>query len=104
MQHSGCHGLPNIIGGSDLEVHQGERSKEMDDWFREALEVWQKYKICFYIDIFFCYSTFTSQFQLLMTWRKEAFRKHCGKRRKCWLPTVSPFPIVFSNTFVPGVF
>ena len=21
--------------------------------------------------------------------------KHCGKRRKCWLPTFSPFPTMF---------
>ena len=26
---------------------------------------------------------------------KEA-RKHCGKRRKCWLPAFSPFPTMFS--------
>ena len=23
------------------------------------------------------------------------FGKHCGKRRKCWLPAFSPFPTVF---------
>ena len=22
-------------------------------------------------------------------------RKHCGKRRKCWLPAFSPFPTIF---------
>ena len=22
-------------------------------------------------------------------------RQHCGKRRKCWLPAFSPFPILF---------
>ena len=27
----------------------------------------------------------------------EAFRKHCQKRRKCWLPAFSPFPNVFYN-------
>ena len=26
-------------------------------------------------------------------------RKHCGKRKKCWLPAFSPFPIMFSNSF-----
>ena len=26
-------------------------------------------------------------------------RKHCGKRRKCWLPAFSPFPTVFSKAF-----
>ena len=26
-----------------------------------------------------------------------AFRNHCGKRRKCWLPAFSPFPTVFST-------
>ena len=28
---------------------------------------------------------------------KEAFRKHCGKRRKCWRPAFSPFPTMFST-------
>ena len=26
-------------------------------------------------------------------------RKHCRKRRKCWLPTFSPFPTMFSRGF-----
>ena len=26
-------------------------------------------------------------------------RKHCGKRRKCWLPAFSPFPTMFSKGF-----
>ena len=26
-------------------------------------------------------------------------RKHCGKRRKCWLPAFSPFPTMFSTPF-----
>ena len=26
---------------------------------------------------------------------KETFWKHCGKRRKCWLPAFSPFPTCF---------
>ena len=26
-------------------------------------------------------------------------RKHCGKRRKCWLPAFSPFLTVFSKGF-----
>ena len=26
-------------------------------------------------------------------------RKHCGKRRKCWSPTFSPFPELFSKAF-----
>ena len=25
------------------------------------------------------------------------FWKHCGKRRKCWLPAFSPFPTMFSS-------
>ena len=29
-------------------------------------------------------------------------RKHCGKRRKCWLPAFSPFPTLFSNASFPG--
>ena len=28
---------------------------------------------------------------------KEAFRKHCGKRRKCWLSAFSPFLTMFST-------
>ena len=28
---------------------------------------------------------------------KESFCKHCGKRRKCWLPAFSPFPSMFST-------
>ena len=30
-------------------------------------------------------------------------RKHCGKRRKCWLPEFSPFPTMFSKGFFPRV-
>ena len=30
-------------------------------------------------------------------------RKHCGKRRKCWLPAFSPFPTMFSKDFFLGV-
>ena len=26
-------------------------------------------------------------------------RKHCGERRKCWLPAFSPFPTMFSKAF-----
>ena len=26
-------------------------------------------------------------------------RKHCRKRRKCWLPAFSPFPTMFSKCF-----
>ena len=28
---------------------------------------------------------------------KEAFGKHCGKRRKCWLPAFCTFPTIFST-------
>ena len=28
--------------------------------------------------------------------KEKAFRKHCGRRRKCWLPAFSPFSIMFS--------
>ena len=28
---------------------------------------------------------------------KEAFRKHCGERTKCWLPAFSPFSAIFSS-------
>ena len=26
--------------------------------------------------------------------------KHCGKRRKCWLPAFSPFPTMFSKSLL----
>ena len=29
--------------------------------------------------------------------KKKGFGKHCGKRRKCWLPAFSPFPTMFST-------
>ena len=29
-------------------------------------------------------------------------RKHCGKRRKCWLPGFSPFPTMFSKATFSG--
>ena len=29
--------------------------------------------------------------------------KHCGKRRKCWLPAFSPFPTMFSKGFFSRV-
>lgn len=35
---SGHMGLPTIIGGSDLEVYVPQRSKEMDDWFKETMQ------------------------------------------------------------------
>ena len=28
---------------------------------------------------------------------KEAFSKHCGKKRKCWKPAFSPFPTMYST-------
>ena len=30
-------------------------------------------------------------------------KKHCGKRRKCWLPAFSPFPTMVSKGFFPSV-
>ena len=40
--------------------------------------------------------------QMTKTWLEYwlflvASRKHCGKRRKCWLPAFPPFPTMFSN-------
>ena len=32
----------------------------------------------------------------------EKGRKHCGKRRKCWLPAFSPFPTMFSKASSQG--
>ena len=29
----------------------------------------------------------------------DRVKKHCGKRRKCWLPAFSPFTTVFSTAF-----
>ena len=35
--------------------------------------------------------------------KKKAVGKHCGKRRKCWLPSFSPFfSTVFSKSLSPG--
>ena len=31
-------------------------------------------------------------------------RKHCGKRKKCWLPAFCPFPRCFEKASVPGSF
>ena len=28
---------------------------------------------------------------------RQAFLKHCGKKRKCWLPAFSLFPTMFST-------
>ena len=33
----------------------------------------------------------------------DRVKKHCGKRRKCWLPAFSPFPTMFSKAFFFGV-
>ena len=30
-------------------------------------------------------------------------RKHCGKRRKCWLPAFSPFSTMFSKDCFPSI-
>uniref|UniRef100_A0A8W8KJ51 Nibrin C-terminal domain-containing protein n=1 Tax=Magallana gigas TaxID=29159 RepID=A0A8W8KJ51_MAGGI len=37
-QNCGSNGLPRIIGGSDLQPHVPSQRKEVEDWFREALE------------------------------------------------------------------
>ena len=39
------------------------------------------------------------QFQMWWKWQKvfQMGRKHCGKRRNCSLPAISPFPTVFSK-------
>ena len=37
----------------------------------------------------------TQKFEICI-WKS---RKHCGKRRKCWLPAFSPFPTMFSKAF-----
>ena len=36
--------------------------------------------------------------QTFNTSGKESFRKHCGKRRKCWLPSIFSFTL---NVFYP---
>ena len=33
---------------------------------------------------------------------KEAFAKHCGKRRKCWKPAFSPLPTMFPTLSKTG--
>ncbi|KAL5022308.1 hypothetical protein ScPMuIL_001463 [Solemya velum] len=37
-EHAGSGQLPRIIGGSDLVVHAGSQRKELDDWFKEAVQ------------------------------------------------------------------
>ena len=41
--------------------------------------------------------------QIKCSWKFEICfgkrRKHCGKRRKCWLPAFFPFPTMFSEGF-----
>ena len=46
-------------------------------------------------DIPFSTQPFTTQSRLLMTPEKEALGKHCGKRRKCWLPAFPLFQQCF---------
>ena len=29
----------------------------------------------------------------------RVYRKHCGKRRKCWLPVFCPFSTMFSKSY-----
>ena len=43
------------------------------------------------------------QFQFWRKWQKsiQTPRKHCGKRRHCSLPAISPFPMVFSKGLFP---
>ncbi|XP_067651141.1 nibrin-like [Haliotis asinina] len=36
--HAGANFLPRIIGGSDLVEHAGSQRRELDDWFRDALQ------------------------------------------------------------------
>ncbi|KAK6177872.1 hypothetical protein SNE40_012747 [Patella caerulea] len=38
VQHAGSHALPNIIGGSDLQVHEVERSKDLENWFQQSMQ------------------------------------------------------------------
>ncbi|XP_041375174.1 nibrin-like isoform X2 [Gigantopelta aegis] len=38
INHAGSNRLPNIIGGSDLVIHSGSQRRDLDDWFKEALD------------------------------------------------------------------
>ena len=44
-----------------------------------------------------CRQPNNSDSKIKICFRKS--RKHCGKRRKCWLPAFSPFPTMFSKAF-----
>ena len=33
----------------------------------------------------------------------DGVEKHCGKKRKCWLPPFSPLPIMFSKDLFLGI-
>ncbi|XP_052229879.1 nibrin-like isoform X6 [Dreissena polymorpha] len=50
--HAGSQSLPNIIGGSDLEVHLAQRSKELDDWFRKTNQV---HRLFFFLRLCVCH-------------------------------------------------
>ena len=38
----------------------------------------------------------TKELKLVLKWG----RKHCGKKRKCWLPAFSSFPTMFSSLLI----
>ena len=44
------------------------------------------------------------QLQIWRIWQKvtQMDRKHCGKRRNCFLRAISPFPTVFQKACFPG--
>ena len=48
-------------------------------------------------DFHMCFLSLYHRITTLSDLEKEAFWKHCGKRRKCWSPAFSPFPTMFST-------
>ncbi|VDI63845.1 nijmegen breakage syndrome protein 1 [Mytilus galloprovincialis] len=37
-ENAGANSLPRIIGGSDLIAHTATNRKDLDDWFKEAIQ------------------------------------------------------------------
>ena len=65
------------------------------DWTSDLLfSFLQRYRLSYgarlYLTLYHTITTFNDP-------EKEAFWKHCGKRRKCWWPAFSPFPTMFST-------
>ena len=64
------------------------RSVEQDYSSREGLPGISQFSGC--LSLYHTIPTFNDR-------EEKTFGKHYGKRRKCWSPAFSPFPIMFST-------